>query len=288
MRGRRFGMLAAGAVLAVGASLLTATPAQAQARPRLPVPAANLGDSFASGQGGVETGPYLPGTDVPENRCHRSRTSPARLLAVTGLVRITADTACSGAVTRDIWATPKYDEPPQATRLTARHRLVFVTVGGNDVGFGSLVGCYITTACERTPLPAQSLQQIAGLGPSLDAAYDAVRAGAPDARVVVGLYPPLLPPAGAERGPSCPYINDEEHALGVQIQAALNAKITERATAHGFRVADPAWGFAGHDMCSLKPFFYLPATVPLDATLHPNLPGRAVMAASLAAAAGRR
>ncbi len=276
------GTVGAGQALAAGVTPThrrTVAPIMAES-PR----AGNVADSFGSGEGGVETGPYVQGSDTVTDQCHRSRTSPARLLQQAGLIRLAADASCSGATTINVTTIGQYVEPPQASRLDPGLRLVYVMIGGNDIGFGALVGCFIQTDCDATPIPAASLLLISELGPKLDNAYDAVRAHAPHARVVVELYPRLVPPVGAPVGPDCPEFNTAEIARGNQIQSRLNAKIAARARAHGFRVADPAPAFVGHDVCSPASYFYQPGTVPLPATFHPNLRGRIGMAIALALA----
>jgi hypothetical protein len=295
VRAFRKGVFMAGVVSALVALVAGPASATSSAKPdparakglgaALPVRAGNVGDSYSSGEGGTETGPYVSGSDTPTDQCHRSQTSPTRLLAATGLLKLVADASCSGATTTNITTTGQYGEPPQAAQLDSSLRLAYVVIGGNDIRFGTLAGCFIQTDCDRTPIPAASLQLISQLGPQLDAAYDAVRAHAPNARVVVGLYPRLVPPVGAPVGPNCPELNTAEIALANQIQTALNGVIAARAHAHGFRVADAAPAFVGHDVCSTSSFFYQPSvTGPPAATFHPTLPGRVAMAVAAAVA----
>src|SRR3954447_15095555 len=174
------------------AALGMASPAVAGAQGS-DVPAGNVGDSYAVGEGGTESGPYLDVSDPTTSGCHRSNTSAFELLARIHGVQPVADVACGGATTANITTTGQYGEPPQASQLTADLRLVYVMIGGNDIGFGRVAGCFIQLDCDQTPVPAATLQLIRQLGARLDAAYAAVRTGAPNARVIVTLYPPLLP-----------------------------------------------------------------------------------------------
>jgi hypothetical protein len=137
-----------------------------------------LGDSIASGEGGRWLGNGTDplgtrsGTDraahdcdllgfcdyepervygaSEEDECHRSDVAPIRSAPIAVDERI--DLACSGARARNLWPSslggrPHFGEAPQADQLAplARRldvRLVLVTVGANDVGFGDLVaGC---------------------------------------------------------------------------------------------------------------------------------------------------
>ena len=134
----------------------------------------SLGDSFISGEGGRWLGngsePFgtRSGTDraafgcagwvcdydparvygiLEANDCHRSDVAPIRSapVAVDGKVNL----ACSGAQARELWPASAggrahFGEPPQADQLAAVARrddvrLVVLTVGANDVGFGELV-----------------------------------------------------------------------------------------------------------------------------------------------------
>lgn len=272
------------AMLALVSVLVVPSASASEARH---VPAANLGDSFASGEGGIETGGYLSGTDTPSDQCHRSRTSPAQLLGSTSLVDVAVDAACSGATTQNIVGAARYGEPPQAGLLNAGVRQTYLMIGGNDIGFGTLLGCVLLTNCDQTPVPAGTRQLLAQLPPKLDQAYAAVQAATPKATHTVMLYPPLLPATPAPGQTTdlsrCPELNPAEVTIGNELLSSLNTIITQRARAHHFQVIDSAPAFRGHDVCSARPYFYRPATVPPAATYHPNLPGRVAIAGYLAA-----
>jgi lysophospholipase L1-like esterase len=260
----------------LAATLGLASPAVAGAEGS-DVPAGNVGDSYAAGEGGTELGSYLDVSDPTTAGCHRSNTSAFELLARIHVVQPTANVACGGATTVNITTTGQYGEPPQASQMTADLRLVYVMIGGNDIGFGAVAACFIALDCDQTPVPAATLQRVQQLGSRLDAAYAAIRARAPNARVVVTLYPSLLPRDPTADLSRCPEINPAEVRLGNQIQEGLNQTISDRARAHDFAVADPRPGFVGHDVCAgRQTFFYRPGT---PGTYHPNLTGRAVMAA---------
>jgi GDSL-like Lipase/Acylhydrolase family len=157
---------------------LAGAPA-AEARPESSRAAiVSLGDSFISGEGGRWLGngsePFgtRSGTDraafgcdgwgsceydparvygaSEENDCHRSDVAP--ILSAPVAVEEEVNLACSGARAENLWPSAlggreHFGEPPQADRLAAVAarddvRLVVVTVGANDVGFGELVaGC---------------------------------------------------------------------------------------------------------------------------------------------------
>jgi lysophospholipase L1-like esterase len=110
----------------------------------LPGPYVALGDSYSSGEG---AGPYFAKTDTSTNKCHRSANAwPA--LTATGLGVPAASFefwACSGAVVADVVSTyhvggtGQWNESVQIEHLNNRDgRLVTISVGGNDVAFGSI------------------------------------------------------------------------------------------------------------------------------------------------------
>src|ERR1700710_88413 len=151
------------------ALLLISVPASAR-----PTAIVAMGDSFISGEGGRWLGNgseplgNRSGTDraafdcealgceydparsygaSEANGCHRSDVAPIESAPITVDVRV--NLACSGATARDLWpggegGTAHFGEPPQADQLAAvarmdEVRMVVVTVGANDVGFGELV-----------------------------------------------------------------------------------------------------------------------------------------------------
>jgi hypothetical protein len=142
-----------------------------------------LGDSFISGEGGRWLGNgseplgTRSGTDraafgcdafglceydpvrvygaSEENGCHRSDVAP--VLSAPVPVALPVNLACSGAKAVNLWpqatgGEPHFGEAPQADQLAAvasrdQVRMVVVTVGANDAGFGELVaGCALDWA----------------------------------------------------------------------------------------------------------------------------------------------
>ena len=112
-------------------------------------------------------------------------------------------------------------------------------IGGNDIGFADLFGCFVIEACENTPLPAQALAAAQNLQSALSKAYRALQQAAPHAHGVVVLYAPVLPPDGLIFT-GCPYIDTAELAWGNKIEAALNNTIATTAKADGLTVVDPS------------------------------------------------
>jgi lysophospholipase L1-like esterase len=157
------------AALTFLAFAFAAAPAAAR-----PTASGSMGDSFISGEGGRWLGNgseplgTRSGTDraaydcgdlgceydparvygaSEANDCHRSDVAP--IVSAPIAVDEKVNLACSGAKARDLWpgdegGTAHFEEPPEADQLAvvARRddvRMVVVTVGANDVGFGELV-----------------------------------------------------------------------------------------------------------------------------------------------------
>ncbi|HEX6696055.1 MAG TPA: GDSL-type esterase/lipase family protein, partial [Solirubrobacteraceae bacterium] len=96
---------------------------------------AGLGDSYAAG-------PLIPNQQLDPLGCLRSDHNLAHLAAAT-LGRSLADASCSGATTADMTApqdvTPGPANPPQLDALTADTQIVTLQIGGNDIGFTSIL-----------------------------------------------------------------------------------------------------------------------------------------------------
>ena len=150
----------------------------------------SLGDSFISGEGGRWMGngsepfgtrsgtdraafdcdswgcDYDPGRvygSSEGNDCHRSEVAPIR--SAQAAVDERVNLACSGARVANVWPAAlggrgHFGEPPQADQLAAVARradvrMIVLTAGANDVGFGELVaGCALDWARGSAEDPA--------------------------------------------------------------------------------------------------------------------------------------
>lgn len=109
-----------------------------------------LGDSYSSGEG---VGDFQAGTDVTDDRCHRSSLAYAPLLDSAKQLGKLTFLACAGAVTNDLLASnheantnPETHaiEPAQIGSIPVHARTVTLTIGGNDAGFaGVLSSCVL-------------------------------------------------------------------------------------------------------------------------------------------------
>jgi len=279
-----------------------------------PTAIVSLGDSFISGEGGRWMGngsdPFgtRSGTDraavgcdgwgrcvyEPElvygasegDRCHRSYVAPIESAPVAVDRRV--NLACSGAraenvVPAALGGRPHFGEPPQADALSglavdADVRMVVVTVGANDAGFGRLVaGCALdwVRSSERDPVPCAPSAQVA-LASALPATERHVRwaltgvrremasAGylRTDYRLVAMGYASPLPPGRWIRYPEsgwsrldpggCPFWDaDADWAAGVAT-VSIDAAIGRAARSAGAEYLDVRHALDGHQLCDSR------------------------------------
>lgn len=296
------------AALALLAFFLAVAPAAAR-----PTAIVSMGDSFISGEGGRWLGngsePFgtRSGTDraavdcgalgceydparvygaSEANDCHRSDLAP--IVSAPVAVDEKVNLACSGAKARDLWAaaeggTSHFGEPPEADQLAAvaRHdavRMIVVTVGANDVGFGELVAeCALDWArspedepstCHRgaeahirAALPAATR----GVTAALHGVRRTMRAAGykrSDYRLVAMGYASPFPEGRWFRYPEdgwsrlseggCPVWNADADWAADQATVDLAGALRSAAAATGAEYLDLAHAFDGHQLCDRR------------------------------------
>jgi GDSL-like Lipase/Acylhydrolase family len=304
-----FGVLAAGLVLgaAAGASVAQASPGSARTA------IVSLGDSYLSGEGGrwlgngtdplgtrsgtdraaldcdgwlCEYDPARVYGDSEGDGCHRSDVAPIRSAPIR--VDDAVNLACSGVTAANLWPAASggrghFGEPPQADQLAAiarreEVRMIVVTVGANDLGFGDLVsGCALDWAessprdpelCRgeadaelRSSLPTMELavgRALRGIRRTMAAASY----GTDEYRLVAMGYASPLPPGPWLRYPEdgwrrlteggCPFWNaDADWAAGPGI-GAIDAAIGRAAAATGAELLDIRHALDGHQLCDRR------------------------------------
>jgi lysophospholipase L1-like esterase len=192
-----------------------------------------LGDSYASGVG---SGSYTSAS----GSCLRSTLAYSQLWANAHSPASYVSVACSGAKTTDVNAN-------QLGALKSTTTLVSITIGGNDVGFSTVMeDCvlYGTDTCVSEVNAAENTArtQLPGW---LDTTYNGIRSHAPTAKVVVVDYPRFYHDLWYCVGLSSTSRNKINEGADV-----LDGVISAAASRHGFVFADVRAAFAnGHEIC---------------------------------------
>ncbi|MEU1284283.1 SGNH/GDSL hydrolase family protein [Kitasatospora sp. NPDC005856] len=246
--------LAAGALAGLAALL---APTAANAAPTASGGYVALGDSYSSGLGA--SAGYLDTT------CYRSASAYPYLYAQATAPSSFSFQACSGATTTDVQAN-------QLGALGPDTATVSITVGGNDVGFSTVVrDCLLgsDSTCQGSVATAEQ-QGRTVLPGKLDTLYTAIRAAAPNAHVVVLGYPELFAPDAT----GCLDLDAVKRAAVNKGSDVLNQVVqAEVAKYPGFTYADVDARFAGHRICDGSAWFNGPGFT--RGWYHPNAGGQA-------------
>jgi lysophospholipase L1-like esterase len=254
-RPRRPGRLALAAAIAATAALslaLTAAPASAA------VNYVALGDSYASGLG---AGSYSGGS------CERSANAYPQLWANANHPASFAFVACSGATTTDVINS-------QISALSAATTLVSVTIGGNDVGFSSVMETCVLGSdsdCLNAigQAEAQAKSQLPGL---LGTLFSDISARAPSARVVVIGYPEFY---DLSKSPTCIGLSTTKRTAldgGADVlDSVIQTATTGRA---GFVYAEVRGAFTGHEICDSTSWLHSVDWFNLGDSYHPTASGQ--------------
>ncbi|MFE6104356.1 SGNH/GDSL hydrolase family protein [Streptomyces laurentii] len=278
--------LAAGAALLSGIAVLaTAQPAMAGTATHRPhrTDYVALGDSYASA-------PLVP--DQVDAFCLRSSNNYPSWVARPSAARLT-DVTCSGATTTAMTA-PQGTAAPQLDAVNRRTDLVTLTIGGNDIGFSTVLGtCARLSASDPAGAPCrahltgsgtdQVTESIAATAPKVAEVIRGIHRRAPHAKIVVVGYPDLFPEDGVGcTSPSVPlaagdfaYLRDKEKEL--------NSMLARQARRGGARYVDTYTPTIGHDLCAPAGERWIEPFVPQGpaAPLHPNAQGERAMAAAV-------
>ncbi|MDT0308916.1 SGNH/GDSL hydrolase family protein [Streptomyces sp. DSM 44917] len=240
-----------------------------------------LGDSYAS------LGSTADNYTDPVTGCVRSTDNYPSLLAERLRPTEFTDATCAGAVTGGVLAS-------QVGSLTPDTDLVTLTIGGNDIGFGSIVAaCGTDSLLNPLGSPCESryteggtdrlAETIDATADEIDAVLAAIEERAPGAEVVVVGYLRILPPA-LGCWPFVPIsVGDVPYLNGVQRH--LNDMLGARAQAAGATFVNPG-EVRGHDACALpwKKWVEGPFPVAGGSPVHPTAAGQAAVARMVAGA----
>lgn len=246
-----------------------------------------LGDSYAALGDSTESAGGPAG-------CARSLANYPHELAANPAIGAFTDSTCGGAEAPDVLAETQYEgAPPQITTLDSETDLVTLSIGGNDVGFGSIVQCIMSgtagTAvdCEATmgPQVATAIDAVFGSDGPVDDIYDAIAAESPNATVIATQYMPLMPADDADKCALTVMIGQANLDWAREITADINDAVTAAAVRNGaISVMPTAEG--DHSACAPadQRWTSFDGTSDNTAPMHPTALGQQAMAAAIAAA----
>jgi lysophospholipase L1-like esterase len=246
-----------------------------------------LGDSYTSGEGAFD---YLDGTDTPDNMCHTSRNSYPLLLTHDLFSGAGGHSvACSGAVIKDVGSTdgnyrgqvrnvPSLQQLQEFQALLLESvetnfipgyiaqqrfvkrwqpRIATVSIGGNDIGFGSILqNCIMPhisrhmsdNTCYNTYEDRLELSRLVDRTvPRWTALYNQLKREAPGMRLYAIGYPQLADSAG-----SCGLnvqLDTSELEFAAGMVDYLNQSIQKAAVAAHIPYVDISQALAGHRLC---------------------------------------
>lgn len=274
-----------------------------------------LGDSYSSGEGAGDQGrPYFANQNQAAG-CHRTKNQYAGWLFSADQVTVLA---CSGAEGRNLYDQGQHGEKSQLDQLRLllatgyQPDAVFLSIGGNDIGFGDIVKSCATepfSVCTARLGPSAVQQETAGLVEAvpqvLKKSLEEVKQAFEDMGVstmppvLVLPYPKLfakdyttaeLTCVGEPRFQSF-LLSDAFEAFN-DLQTNLNTKVAtgvELARREGvpaYFVSEVMHAVpAQHNICSPAPWFvtltFGGATEGSPEMFHPNIQGHQAMAAKI-------
>jgi lysophospholipase L1-like esterase len=217
-----------------------------------------LGDSYSSGVG---AGNYTSDS----GSCDRSTNAYSYLWKTAHSPASYVSVACSGATTASVNSS-------QISALTGATTLVSITVGGNDVGFATIMQTCVlqgTSACVAAvnAAEAKANSALAGL---LGGTYSRIRSAAPNAHVVVLGYPVFY---------------DLSKSLCIGLSGTSRSKIDEginlvdgiiaaTAGSYGFSYGDVRSTFGSHEICDSSSWLHSLNFLDLTESYHPTAAGQ--------------
>jgi lysophospholipase L1-like esterase len=213
-----------------------------------------LGDSYSSGLGaGSESG-----------SCGQSPNAYPALWAAANSPASFTFAACSGAKTTDVINS-------QLSSLNSSTTLVSITIGGNDVGFSSIMETCVlesTSSCESAVSRAEQYANTTLPG-QLDTMLADIRSHAPNAKIVVLDYPDFYDLSV----PVCIGLSSADHQALDQGINDLDGVIQTAAAGNGDTFADVRGQFSGHELCDGAGWLHS-VTWPIGDSYHPTATGQ--------------
>ncbi|EFV92372.1 GDSL family lipase [Dietzia cinnamea P4] len=246
-----------------------------------------LGDSYAA------LGDSTEPADGPVG-CGQSLANYPNQLDANPAVGELTDASCGGAVTRDLFEPQRDGVAPQLEALDEDTDLVTLSIGGNDVGFGTIVEC-ITTGAPGSPRDCESelgvtvsnlIADVYGEGGAVDDIYAEIAERSPDVTVIATQYLPLMPADDADGCAFTQFIGDENLEWAREITQEINDAVDEAARRNGHVSVLPV-DDADRSGCAPvdeRWVVFADGSQNNAAPFHPTALGQQAMAAAIAAA----
>jgi lysophospholipase L1-like esterase len=218
-----------------------------------------LGDSYSSGVG---AGNYFGSS----GSCDRSANAYPQLWDNASAPASYVSVACAGATTRNVLNS-------QLAALSSGTTLVSITIGGNDVGFSSVMTTCVlssTSTCVSAIKAAEG-EMATQLPGELNNVLAAIASHAPNARVVVLGYPELY---DLSRSSSCIGLSTTDRTDLNQAADDLDAQIQAAAGRYHDVFADVRPAFAGHEICDSTSWLHSVDWFDLGVSYHPTASGQ--------------
>jgi lysophospholipase L1-like esterase len=239
-----------------------------------------LGDSRAAGPN-LDPAAFL-------NGCARADVGYPGLVAQALRPMAFTNVACTGARTAHVTSVPQQTSTgpvaPQIDALTPDADLVTISIGGNDLGWSSLVSsCYTDlpggdAQCRNDPGTAARMKAgLDALGPKVGSTLSTIRQRAPHARVMLVGHGGIFDNRGC--WPNIPTSNFDA-AFITEFFARANSVLARTAANAGAEFVDVSSGASGHDACALpgQNWYEGLYSLSLAKPLHPTAAGMSHMA----------
>lgn len=218
-----------------------------------------LGDSYSSGLGAGSYG--------SSGSCFRSQNAYSQLWANANSPASFTFSACSGATTSSVISG-------QLSALNSSTTLVSITVGGNDVGFSSVMQTCVldsTSTCVSAINTAEN-EMATQLPGELDSVLNDIKSAAPSARVVVLGYPELY---DLSKSSTCIGLSTTDRTDLNKAADELDSQERAAAGRHGDVFADVRSAFSGHEICDSSSWLHSVDLLDLTDSYHPTASGQA-------------
>lgn len=248
-------------VFAIGATALTTAFAAALIGMTIPANAATavhyvaLGDSYSSGVGAGST----------SGSCDRSSRAYPALWAAANAPASFTFAACSGATTSDVISS-------QLSSLSSATTLVSITIGGNDVGFSSIMETCVlgsTRSCEGAVAAAESYANNTLPG-ELNTVLADIHSHASNAKVIVLDYPVFYDTSVSV----CIGLSSADHTSIDTGINDLDGVIQAAAARNNATFADVRSRFSGHEICDSSAWLHSLNILDIDESYHPTAAGQ--------------